>query len=100
MCIRDRTGEGKLDRQTGMGKALDGILRVGERCQVPVIALGGAVEATEALKDVYKRQVYASADNLFTKTDYFGAYDPEVRTTSGDVYPQVKTYVFGLSITF
>ena len=32
------TGEGKLDRQTGMGKALDGIL-----------ALGGAVEATEAL---------------------------------------------------
>ncbi|MCS3101334.1 glycerate kinase [Bacteroides ovatus] len=43
------TGEGKLDRQTGMGKALDGILRVGEKCQVPVIALGGAVEATEAL---------------------------------------------------
>lgn len=34
------TGEGKLDRQTGMGKALDGILRVGEKCQVPVIALG------------------------------------------------------------
>lgn len=24
-------------------------------------------------------RVYASADNLFTKTDYFGAYDPEVR---------------------
>ena len=43
------TGEGKLDRQTGMGKALDGVLCVGERCQVPVIALGGAVEATEAL---------------------------------------------------
>ena len=43
------TGEGKLDRQTGMGKALDGILRVGEKCQVPVIAFGGAVEATEAL---------------------------------------------------
>ena len=45
-------------------------------------------------------RIYASADNLFTKTDYFGAYDPEVRTTSGDVYPQVKTYVFGLSLTF
>ena len=43
------TGEGKLDRQTVMGKALDGILRVGEKCQVPVIAFGGAVEATEAL---------------------------------------------------
>lgn len=43
------TGEGKLDRQTCMGKALDGILRVADSYQVPVIALAGAVEATEAL---------------------------------------------------
>lgn len=46
------TGEGKLDSQTGMGKALDGILRVGSRCQVPVIALGGAVESADALNDM------------------------------------------------
>ena len=56
------TGEGKLDRQTGMGKALDGILRVGEKCQVPVIAFGGAVEATEALNriGVYCRTAYST----------------------------------------
>lgn len=43
------TGEGKLDRQTSMGKALTGILRIGTKWQVPVIALGGSVEATEEL---------------------------------------------------
>lgn len=45
-------------------------------------------------------RVYASADNLLTFTKYFGAYDPEVRETSGDSYPQVKTYVFGLVVSF
>ncbi|MDD2960664.1 MAG: TonB-dependent receptor [Muribaculaceae bacterium] len=45
-------------------------------------------------------RVYASADNLLTFTKYFGGYDPEVRETSGDSYPQVKTYIFGLQLTF
>lgn len=45
-------------------------------------------------------RLYVSADNLLTFTKYFGAYDPEVRESSGDVYPQVKTYVFGLVLTF
>ena len=43
------TGEGKLDRQTGMGKTPAGILEAGKRQQIPVIAIGGAVEETEAL---------------------------------------------------
>lgn len=45
-------------------------------------------------------RIYASADNLLTFTNYFGGYDPEVRESSGDIYPQVKTYVFGLVATF
>lgn len=45
-------------------------------------------------------RIYASADNLLTFTKYFGAYDPEVRESSGDSYPQVKTYVFGLVVSF
>ncbi len=45
-------------------------------------------------------RAYISADNLFTFTKYFGAYDPEVRETSGGAYPQVKTFVFGLSLNF
>ena len=43
------TGEGKLDRQTGMGKTPAGILEAGKRQQVPVIAIGGSVEETDAL---------------------------------------------------
>jgi len=43
------TGEGKLDRQTGMGKTPGGILEAGKRQHIPVVAIGGAVEETEAL---------------------------------------------------
>ena len=43
------TGEGKLDRQTGMGKTPSGILEAGKRQHIPVVAIGGTVEETEAL---------------------------------------------------
>ena len=43
------TGEGKLDAQTCMGKTPLGVLRRAQRQGIPVIALGGAVEASEAL---------------------------------------------------
>ena len=43
------TGEGKLDRQTGMGKTTAGILEAGKRQNIPVIAIGGVVEETDAL---------------------------------------------------
>jgi len=43
------TGEGKLDRQTGMGKTPAGILEAGKRRQIPVIAIGGAVEDSDVL---------------------------------------------------
>ena len=45
-------------------------------------------------------RVYFSADNLLTFTDFFYAYDPETPVSSGGYYPQVKTFVFGLNITF
>ena len=38
------TGEGKLDEQTGMGKAASGILDAASKKDVPVIAIGGSVE--------------------------------------------------------
>ena len=43
---------------------------------------------------------YVSIDNLFTKSDFFYAYDPETPISSGGYYPQVKTFVFGLNISF
>lgn len=43
------TGEGKLDAQTAMGKAPRGVLDAAERRGVPVVALGGTVEAVAEL---------------------------------------------------
>ena len=45
-------------------------------------------------------RVYFSGDNLLTVSDFFYAYDPETPVSSGGYYPQVKTFVVGLNITF
>jgi len=49
---------------------------------------------------IQRLRAYVSMDNLFTKTSFFYAYDPETVTSSGGTYPQVKTFVFGLNINF
>ncbi len=43
------TGEGRLDRQTVMGKAPSGVLRVATNCGIPTIAIGGSVAWCEEL---------------------------------------------------
>ena len=43
------TGEGKLDEQTGMGKAASGIMDVANKSNIPVITIGGSVEDVENL---------------------------------------------------
>lgn len=65
------------------------------------IQLGYTIQKgiTEKLK-VDRVKVYASVDNLFTITNYFGGFDPEVRETAGDEYPQVKTFSIGLQVGF
>jgi glycerate kinase len=45
------TGEGKLDRQTLMGKTPVGVLEAGQRQGIPVIAIGGMVEDIELLNE-------------------------------------------------
>ena len=37
------TGEGRIDRQTGHGKVVDGVARSGRKLGVPVIAIGGSL---------------------------------------------------------
>lgn len=45
------TGEGRLDRQTCMGKTPYGVLQAGMRQHIPVIAIGGSVEEVEVLNN-------------------------------------------------
>ncbi|WP_018473359.1 TonB-dependent receptor [Echinicola pacifica] len=59
---------------------------------------------------VKKVFVYANGQNLFTKTDFWEGYDPEINYNassasgvslgSGGYYPQVKMYSLGLEIKF
>ena len=47
-----------------------------------------------------KLRVYLSGDNLVTISNFFYAYDPETPVSKGGYYPQVKTLVLGLNVTF
>lgn len=52
------TGEGRIDRQTLMGKGPSGVLRRAMLRGVPVIALGGRVEWSEVLRSSGFRRIY------------------------------------------
>jgi len=43
------TGEGKLDKQTAMGKTPMGVLHAAEKQNIPVVAIGGTVEDTDII---------------------------------------------------
>lgn len=47
-----------------------------------------------------KCRIYFSADNIFTFSKFFYAYDPETPVSSGGYYPQVKTFAIGMNIIF
>lgn len=59
------------------------------------------------LKSVY---LYFNAQNLFTITNFWDGYDPEINYDasatdgvalgSGAYYPQVKTFTFGVDVKF
>lgn len=61
-----------------------------------------------ALKGIQNIRVYVSANNLFTITNYSG-FDPEVNTFAGSntvigvdnfVYPQARSFLGGIQVTF
>lgn len=52
------TGEGRIDRQTLMGKGPSGVLRCARSKGVPVIALGGRVEWCEELESSGFERIY------------------------------------------
>lgn len=63
------TGEGKIDRQTTMGKALQGIVELAKEADIPVIALGGAIEETEQLNKLGFTGVFSIQSGPVTLQD-------------------------------
>ncbi|MDD4428107.1 MAG: TonB-dependent receptor [Paludibacter sp.] len=57
------------------------------------------VEITKKAK-IEKCRFYISGDNLLTLSDFFYAYDPETPISKGGYYPQIKTFVIGVNLTF
>lgn len=60
------------------------------------------------IKGINNARIYVSANNLFTITDYSG-FDPEVNTFAGSntqigidnlVYPQARSFLGGIQVTF
>ena len=44
-----------------------------------------------------KLRIYASADNLLTFSDFYNGFDPEVPVSRGGWYPQMRTFIMGIS---
>ena len=53
------TGEGSIDEQSGMGKAISGILSRANRQQVPVVALAGCVSGASRLNELGLKAVFS-----------------------------------------
>lgn len=45
-------------------------------------------------------RIFASAQNLFTITDFYDSFDPEAPIGTGQFYPMMKVYSLGLSVKF
>lgn len=63
------TGEGKLDKQTARGKAPAGILRAAHHRQVPVIAIGGAIEDRELLDKMGFDAVFPISNQILSPAE-------------------------------
>lgn len=50
--------------------------------------------------NIEKCRFYVSGDNLLTVSNFFYAYDPETPISRGGYYPQIKTFVVGVNLTF
>jgi TonB-linked SusC/RagA family outer membrane protein len=57
------------------------------------------VEVTKKA-NIEKCRFYVSGDNLLTVSNFFYAYDPETPISRGGYYPQIKTFVVGVNLTF
>ena len=83
------TGEGKLDKQTAMGKTPFGVLRAASKQEIPVIALGGAVEDMNILNKLgflavlpilpYPTVLKTAMDKIFTSQNIENTLEQQLR---------------------
>ena len=93
---------------TRNGSVSDRVLEDGSFLKIKAITLGYHVKSPFLEKNGFKNiRLYVSGQNLFTFTKYSG-YDPEVNSYGNDsqlgfdmnAYPQIKSYTFGINLSF
>ena len=45
-------------------------------------------------------RIFVSAANIFTVTDSFEGFDPEINTQNAEFYPLMKTFTAGINVNF
>ncbi|HPH20397.1 MAG TPA: TonB-dependent receptor, partial [Haliscomenobacter sp.] len=61
------------------------------------------VRLPEKLADklgVQRARLYVSGQNLFTQTEFWEGFDPEINNNTAEFYPLMKTYTIGLNVSF
>jgi TonB-linked SusC/RagA family outer membrane protein len=49
---------------------------------------------------VQRARLYVSGQNLFTQTEFWEGFDPEINNNTAEFYPLMKTYTVGLNVIF
>jgi hypothetical protein len=45
-------------------------------------------------------RIYGSASNLLTISKAWKGFDPEINSANAEFYPLMRTYTFGVNVTF
>lgn len=86
------TGEGSIDEQSGMGKAISGILSRANRQHVPVVALAGCVNGVEKLNELGLKATFSIQQRPISLNDAINA-----KTAAKGIY-SVTTQILKLLI--
>ena len=86
------TGEGSIDEQSGMGKAISGILSRANRQRVPVVALAGCVNGVEKLNELGLKATFSIQQRPISLNDAINA-----KTAAKGIY-SVTTQILKLLI--
>lgn len=79
-------------------------VRDGSYLRLKNVVLGYTIPANLTKKlQINSLRIYISGQNLFTISDFYKGYDPEVKyegTTGGEFYPIMQTFTVGLDLKF
>ena len=87
------TGEGKIDKQSLMGKVISGVLNEAKKKKIPVVALGGIIENKEELYKAGLKDLYEISDHSFSITENMKE-DKTIKNIKKAIKEMLKNNIF------